>query len=68
MNDKLRGRYWIFEFDDYYPNGGMNDLRYSVDDLKDLLERIGDKRQILDTKTGEFVEGKIENFSVQRGG
>jgi hypothetical protein len=30
-------RYWLFQFDQYYPQGGMNDFVESFDSLEEAL-------------------------------
>lgn len=40
-------RYWLFQYDNYYPRGGMNDFINSFDSIKDCEDAIEDNRHIL---------------------
>jgi len=60
LKDYTQGRYWVFEYMQYYPNGGMGDFTHSVDDLSDVLPKILDYRDILDTETGNIIDLKTK--------
>lgn len=62
MNKK--GRYWVFAFDDCYPLGGMNDFKFSFNNLEEFEERILEKTdymyfQVLDTNSNFMFDGDI---------
>lgn len=52
-------RYLVFEFDQYYPVGGLSDCEFETDKLKEALERVNsseyDAAYILDLETREIV-------------
>lgn len=58
-------RYLIFTFLQYYPTGGLNDLKYATDNLVDYLDswefkpiddgNYGESIQILDTVTNQKI-------------
>ena len=59
-----KGRYWIFSFDSCYPSGGMNDFRFSFNNLQEfedgILEVTGyDVYQVLDTESNYHFKGDI---------
>ena len=60
----LKKRYWLFIYSDYYPGGGISDLKTSYDNLIDCFKIIHkevggyDQAQILDIETGYFLEIK----------
>ena len=56
LKDHIHLRYWVFEIDTYYPVGGMNDFRYSVDFLEDLVPTNADHMMILDTEKGRVLK------------
>lgn len=57
-------KYIIFTFDNYYPNGGINDLTGDFDTIKECRERLMKKAnsysywhyQIVDRDTWEIIE------------
>lgn len=53
---RKRPRYIVFEFDQYYPSGGMGDAMYRVNNLDELQAQVHDFRDVLDLDTGEWVE------------
>ena len=53
---KKRGRYWLFAFDGYYPSGGMNDFKFSFNDVEEFEDKLSniskyDNYQVLDIVT-----------------
>lgn len=50
-------KYVLFTFDDYYPGGGMTDLRESFDTIEDAKahKTLSDNMQIVDRDTWELV-------------
>lgn len=38
MLDRLNKRYWLFAFMNYYPQGGLNDIKTASDSLEELKD------------------------------
>jgi hypothetical protein len=53
-------KYLLFAFNDYYPNGGMNDFKGSFDNLDAVLERVK-KDYSLESKMFEYNRYQIYN-------
>jgi hypothetical protein len=60
----LRGRYWIFAFNNI-PRGGLNDFKFSFNNIEEFEDRCLDihdsyrEYQILDTKTNFHIDGDL---------
>ena len=60
-------RYWLFQFDEYYPRGGINDFVESFDSIQDALECSkkvknefgGESYHIFDSEKNEIIETGI---------
>lgn len=52
-------RYLVFEFDQFYPVGGLSDCEFETDNLEEALERVNSSRYdaayILDLETREVI-------------
>lgn len=61
---KKSGRYWIFAFDEDYPIGGMNDFKFSFNNLEEFEDNILKNTnyttyQVLNTETNYHYEGDL---------
>jgi hypothetical protein len=52
-------RYLVFEYDGYYPSGGMTDCTFKTNDREEALAKARDSQydysEVYDTATGEEV-------------
>jgi len=61
---KKSGRYWIFAFDEDCPIGGMNDFKFSFNNLEEFEDNILKNTnyttyQVLNTETNYHYEGDL---------
>jgi hypothetical protein len=68
-------RYWLFYFDAYYPNGGMDDFQESFDTVDQAIEHSKKLKvspsdsyyQVFDSHINEILShGKYENGNFRR--
>jgi hypothetical protein len=56
----MNGRYWIFAYEDYYPNGGLNDLRLSFNNIADYKQKV----KLLNEQSYSPFEDKYDNYEL----
>lgn len=65
-HEPIVGRYWVFDYDWYYPLGGLGDLAGIFDALEEATEFAracdGDEVQVFDREVGAFVGGWEHNW------
>jgi hypothetical protein len=63
----LRHKYWLFVYDNYYPSGGMRDLKLTSNDIDSFITIIYEIESdgfqtksfhVLDSETGKAVDYK----------
>lgn len=67
LNDKPNGRFLIFGYDEYYPQGGMTDLVDSVDNIEEAIDYV---TKHISNRTRDYyevydrVEGKEVDLDI----
>jgi hypothetical protein len=56
----MNGRYWIFAYEDYYPNGGLNDLRLAFNNIEEYKQKV----QLINEKAYTKFEDKYDNYEL----
>jgi hypothetical protein len=51
-------RYWVFAWSNYYPDGGLNDLRLCTDDLQEAKKELARKTKNGDKEEVDFNAGE----------
>ncbi len=64
---KVKKRYWLFKFDEYYPCGGMNDFVGSFDSFNEAKDKFNSYAPVYNLVYGEIfdsVNNTIEELEL----
>lgn len=68
----LSKRYWLFNFPDYYPSGGLDDVYMTADTIEEFtniggykLEIYGDVLPVLIISDNCYIYDKVNNERIE---
>ena len=56
MKPDLSKRFWCYGYSEYYPSGGMDDLKFTTDDLDEAMNFSDKYYDIVDIEKREIIK------------